>query len=259
MTRCLTPWLTPPPFAVPRQRHKRGGRSRLSPHRWRGSGRPVLGRNAEQRQRQMEGGDVTPPPAVFGTPPPVSASDFDCPTRCPARCHGTGAPSDSHLGGRQPDGGPDREAVNRPSRRRRGGRAVGELLQEDETIGRPCRTRRPRARVHDWPAVIAFSSRAISWRMSGSALVGPAGSAAPWPSPFRGPAFQHGRGAFRGVNTPCRRRQRARRTSAPGARPRAARGPRPTRAARYRWTGRRPRTRTSPVRSSTAIGNLNAK
>ena len=49
------------PFAVPRQRHKRGGRSRLSPHRWSGSGRPVVGRKYEQRQRKMEGEDGTPP------------------------------------------------------------------------------------------------------------------------------------------------------------------------------------------------------
>ena len=44
----------PPPKA-------RGGRSRHVPLRWRGSGRPVLGRKAEQRQRKMEGVSLTPP------------------------------------------------------------------------------------------------------------------------------------------------------------------------------------------------------
>ena len=95
------------------------------------------------------------------------------------------------------------------------------------------------------PAVIACSSRAISWRMSGSALVGPAGSAAPWPSPFWGPVFQHGRGAV------CCLYARADGDDVHGESPRPERGPEergpcPTRAARYRWTGRRRHTRTSP-------------
>ena len=51
-----------PPLAEPRQRSKRGGRSRPFPHRWRGSGRPVQDEKPEQRQRKMEAGGLTPPP-----------------------------------------------------------------------------------------------------------------------------------------------------------------------------------------------------
>ena len=200
---------------------------------------------------------MTPPPAVFGTPPPVSASDFDCPTRCPARCHGTGAPSDSHLGGGQPDGGPDREAVNRPSRGRRGGRAVGELLQEDETIGRLVE---PAGRAQEFTIAGGnrVSSRAISWRMSGSALVGPAGSAAPWPSPFWVQRFSTG-AARSAASTPvptattCTANVRARSAAQSGA----WATPHARSSLSVDWPAS---TYTNvAVRSSTAIGNLNAK
>ena len=42
------------------------------------------------------------------------------------------------------------------------------------------------------PVLIGCSRRTISWRISGSALVGPAGSAAPWPSPSWVPRFSTG-------------------------------------------------------------------
>ena len=72
------------------------------------------------------------PRYLFGTPPPGCAYHLRCPAPCPAPCHAAvqkrGAPSDRHLGGRQPDGGPDCEAVNGPARRRLGGRAGGEFF-----------------------------------------------------------------------------------------------------------------------------------
>ena len=185
--------------------------------------RPACGPGSLPAGIHTDGSD---PPRCVPDTPPVSASDFNCPARCPARCHGTGAPLDSHLGGRQPDGGPDREAVNRPSHGRLGGRAVGELLQEDETIGRLLPSAGRAQESSRLPAVIAFSSRAISWRMSGSALVGPAGSAAPWPSPFWVQSFST------------------------GAARSAAAAPVPTATTC---------TANVAARSSTAIGNLNAK
>ena len=125
-----------------------------SPHRWRGSGRPVVGRNAEQRQRTNgRGGWDTPPGCSWDTPPCCPRPDFALPrslaTAASTTERGTadGAPSDGHLGGGQPDGGPDREAVNRPARGRLGGRALGELLQEDETIGRRVE---PAGRAHEF-------------------------------------------------------------------------------------------------------------
>ena len=145
----------------------------------------------------MEGGDGTPPRLFLGHPPPLSASRFPCHGACHAACHGTGTPSDSYLGGRQPDGGPDREAVNRPSRRRLGGVPSGSCCNNSRrsaALSNP-----PAARKSlRLPAVIAFSSRAISWRMSGSALVGPAGPAAPWPSPSWVQLFRTG-AAHRGA------------------------------------------------------------
>ena len=45
------------------------------------------------------------------------------------------------------------------------------------------------------PAVIAVSSRAISWRISGSALVGVSTSGAPWPSPSWVQCFSTGAAA----------------------------------------------------------------
>ena len=164
----------------------------------------------------MEGGDVDTPPRLFcGTPPPLSASTCSLPREPATRtCHGTGhgagAPLDRHLGGGQ--AGPwatDREAVNHPSRRRRGGRALGELLQQLKTIGRRVEPAGRAQEVTIAHAVIAFSSRAISWRMSGSALVGPAGSAGPWPSPSRVQCFSTGAarsaavGGRRGRPVPC--------------------------------------------------------
>ena len=129
-----------PPLAEPRQRSKRGGRSRPFPHRWRGSGRPVQDEKPEQGQRKMEAGGLTPPPTVFLTPLPVCASDCARPrTRPPPRPRrgpDDGAPSDRHLGGGQPDGGPRRKAIDGPARRRPGGCALGELAQAQEPIER---------------------------------------------------------------------------------------------------------------------------
>ena len=48
----------------------------------------------------------------------------------------TGGASDRNLGGGQPNGGPDREAVDGPARRRPGGCALGELAQAQEPIER---------------------------------------------------------------------------------------------------------------------------
>ena len=80
------------------------------------------------------------PPCCFWDTPPVSVSDFARPRHRPAlrprNGPEDGAPSDRHLGRGQPDGGPDREAVNRPSRGRLGGRAVREVLQPLKTIRR---------------------------------------------------------------------------------------------------------------------------
>ena len=52
---------TPPPNAEPRQRRKRGGRSRPLPLRWRGSAATVQDEKPEQRQRKNDGWRVTPP------------------------------------------------------------------------------------------------------------------------------------------------------------------------------------------------------
>ena len=146
-------WVGHPPTCRTAPAVKKGGAlpSRPSPlARFGSAGRRTKSRTTTATNGR---GGCDTPPAVLGDTPPLSASRLPCHGACHAACHGTrhgaGAPSDRHLGGGQADGGPESEAVNRPSRRRRGGRAVGELLQEDETIGRRPRTRRPRARVHD--------------------------------------------------------------------------------------------------------------
>ena len=81
-----------------------------------------------------------PPCCFWDTPPCVRVRFCSPPPNRPAlrprNGPEDGAPSDRHLGRGQPDGGPDREAVNRPSRGRLGGRAVGELLQPLKTIRR---------------------------------------------------------------------------------------------------------------------------
>ena len=148
----------------------------------------------------MEGGDGTPPPAVFGTPPPLSASRLPCHGACHAACHGTGhgagAPSDRHLGGGQADGGPDREAVNRPSRRRRGGRAVGELLHQLKTIGRRVE---PAGRAQE--VTIAGGNRVLKpGDFLADVRVGlgrPGRVRRALAVAVLGPAVQDGRGAFR--------------------------------------------------------------
>ena len=129
-----------PSLAEPRQRSRRGGRSRPFPRRWCGSGRPVQDEKPEQRQRKRERGGLTPPTAVFLTPLPICASDCARPrTRPPLRPRrgpDDVAPSDRHLGGGQPDGGPRRRAIDGPARRRPGGCALGELAQAQEPIER---------------------------------------------------------------------------------------------------------------------------
>ena len=84
------------------------------------------------------------------------------------------------------------------------------------------------------PAVIACSSRAISWRMSGSALVGPAGSAAPWPSPSCVQRFRTGRGAV------CCRCARADGDDVHGENPRPERGPEGRVGRLSQWNTRSP-------------------
>ena len=177
------------------------------------------------------------PPCCFWDTPPVSVSDCARPRLRPAlrprNGPEDGAPSDRHLGRGQPDGGPDCEAVNRPSRGRLGGRAVGELLQEDETIGRrlPSAGRAQEVTIAAADRVLEPGDFLADVRVG---LGRPDRVRRALALAVLGPAFQDGRGAFRGVNTRADSDRRARRTSAPGARPTGARGPRPTRAARYR-------------------------
>ena len=240
---------------------KKGGSlpSLPAPLAWFGSA--GLGRKTRTTTAKNGRGDGTPPPAVLGTPPPLSASRCPCHGACHGACHGTGhgagAPLDSNLGGGQADGGPDREAVNRPARRRRGGRALGSCCNNSRrsaAVSNP-----PAARKSSrLPAVIACSSRAISWRISGSALVGPAGSAAPWPSPswvqrFRTGAARSAASAPVPTATMCTAKVRARSAAHNGA-----------------WATPHARSSLSVVCpgsthtnvaicSSTAIGSLNAK
>ena len=151
----------------------------------------------------MEGGDGTPPPLFVGHPPPLSASRCPCHGACHAACHGTrhgaGAPLDRHLGGGQADGGPDREAVNRPARRRRGGRALGELLQPLKTIGRRVE---PAGRAQK--VTIAGGNRVLKpGDLLADVRVGlgrPGRVRRALAVAVLGPAFQDGRGAFRGLD-----------------------------------------------------------
>ena len=175
-----TRWDTPP-LAEPRQRLKRGGRSRLSLS----AGAVRVGRsrtnNPNNDSEQWKGG-MGHPPAVFGTAPrcprPV------CPATQPATERGT------ERGHHQiATSGVVSRTVGQIVKRSIAPRAVALVgvpsgsccnnSRRSAALSNPPAARK-RSRL---PAVIACSSRAISWRISGSALVGPAGSAAPWPSP----------------------------------------------------------------------------
>ena len=180
-----------PPRLPNRASGEKGGVAPVSPL---SAGAVRVGRsrtnNPNNDSEQWKGGMGHPPPAVFGTPPPLSASRVPCHGACHGTGHGRGAPSDRHLGGGQPDGGPEREAVNRPSRRRRGGRALGELLQQLKTI---CRRVEPAGRAQAF--TIAGSDRVLTpgdfladFRVRRALAVA-----------VLGPAFQDGRGAVRGL------------------------------------------------------------
>ena len=86
-TRCCTT-----PLAEPRQRLKRGGRSRPFPLRWRGSGRPAQDEKPEQKQRKMEGWCVTPPSLFLLHPPLCRCHISRGPHRDPHRDPGTVQP-----------------------------------------------------------------------------------------------------------------------------------------------------------------------
>ena len=138
------------------------------------------------------------PPGCFWDTPPLSASRFPCHGACHGTGHGRGAPLDRNLGGGQPDGGPERAAINGPPRGRLGGRALGELLQQLKTI---CRRVEPAGRAQAF--TIAGSDRVLTpgdflaefrVRLGRPGRVRRALAVA-----VLGPAFQDGRGAFRGL------------------------------------------------------------
>ena len=124
----------------------------------------------------------------------------------------------SHLGGGQADGGPESEAVNRPSRRRRGGRALGELLQQLKTIGRLVEPA-GRAQAFTIAGGNGFLKPGDFLADSRVGLGRPGRVRRALAVAVLGPAFQHGRGALFG------RYARADRDNTHGESPRAKRGP----------------------------------
>ena len=82
-------WCTTPHVAVPRQRQKRGGRSRLVPLRWRGSGTTGQDEKPEQRQRRNDEWRVTPPTLLLVHSPLCLCTILLDPRRDPHRDPGT--------------------------------------------------------------------------------------------------------------------------------------------------------------------------
>ena len=221
-TRWDTGWDTPPPCRTA-PAVKRGGSlpSLPSPLAAVRVGRSRTN-NPNNDSEQWTGGMGHPPRLYLGHPPlcprPVVPATEPCHGACHGTGHGAGAPLDRHLGGGQADGGPEREAVIAPRAVALVGVPSGSCCNNSRrsaAVSNPPAARK-RSRL---PAVIACSSRAISWRMSGSALVGPAGSAGALAIAVLGPAFQDGRGAFRGLYA------RADGDNVHGERPRPERGP----------------------------------
>ena len=98
------------------------------------------GRKTRTEPGKNGSGRPDTPTTVFLTPPTTCASDCarprPRPPLRPRRGPDAGAASDRNLGRGQPNGGPDGEAVNRPARRRLGGRAGREFFQVQDAICR---------------------------------------------------------------------------------------------------------------------------
>ena len=133
-------WVGHPPACRTAPAVKKGGSLPSLPAPLARFGSAGLGRTTRTTTANNgRGGWDTPPGCFWDTPPSVRVPcslPRSPPRSLPrngVRCGGT---IRSPPRGGQADGGPESEAVNRPSRRRRGGRALGELLQHLKTIGR---------------------------------------------------------------------------------------------------------------------------
>ena len=186
LTPGLTPGLTRPPWPN-RASGEKGGVAPVSPL---SAGAVRVGRsrttNPNNDSEQWKGGMGHPPRLFVGHPP-----------RCPRPVVPATEPATRPATERGTVRGHHQIATSGVVKRTVGQRVKRSIAPRAVAVvgvpsGSCCNNSRraaafshpPAARKSSrLPAVIACSSRAISWRMSGSALVGPAGSAAPWPLP----------------------------------------------------------------------------
>ena len=196
----------------------------------------------------MKAWRAPPHPADCAPPPPNVCGAFRLPSALPRALPRNGPKTAGNIrsqasGAGQPDSGPDVEAVDRHPRLRFGGRAFGELPQLQESICGHLESA-PRAQQGTigggdcrFQAGDFLADVRVGLGRSGGVRCACAVAVLESSVSARG---RRGLPPLR----PCRRRRRARRKSGREARPIAARGLRPTRAARYRWSARNRRTRT---------------